>query len=64
MYNESITIDIDKLRDDMRNESYSAYFGGDFGGALIEAFDVERASDEKLVEMAIQQGINLKKYQV
>ena len=64
MYNESITIDVDKLREDMRNDSYGAYFGGGFGGALIEAFDVERASDEKLVEMAVRQGINLHKYQV
>lgn len=62
MSNETITIDVDRLRDDMRNESYGAYFGGGFGGALIEAFDVERASDEKLVEMAIQQGIDIRKY--
>ena len=62
MSKETITIDVDRLRDDMRNESYGAYFGGGFGGALIEAFDVERASDEKLVEMAIQQGIDIRKY--
>ena len=62
MSNETITIDVDRLRDDMRNESYGAYFGGGFGGALIEAFDVERASDEKLVEMAVQQGIDIRKY--
>ena len=62
MSNETITIDVDRLRDDMRNESYGAYFGGGFGGALIEAFDVERASGEKLVEMAIQQGIDIRKY--
>lgn len=63
MQNESITVNVDKLRDDLRNEAYGAYFGGGFGGTLIEAFDVERASDEKLVEMAVRQGIGLYKYQ-
>lgn len=59
-----ITIDMDKLRNDMRNESLSGYFGGGFGGALIESFDIEGVSNEKLVEMAQSQGINLKNYQV
>ena len=57
-------IDVDKLRDDMLNEDLGAYFGGGFGGALMEAIDVERASDEELVEMAQRQGIDLRKYEV
>ncbi len=32
MYDEDdITIDIDELRDDLRNEAYGAFFGGGFG---------------------------------
>ena len=57
-------IDVDKLREDMRNEDLGAFFGGGFGGALVEAIDIERASDEELVDMALQQGIDLRKYEV
>ncbi len=61
---ETITIDVERLRSDMRNECMGAYFGGGFGGALTESFDVDSASPEKLVQMARQQGINLRNYQV
>ena len=64
MYQETITIDVDRLRDDMRDECLGAYFGGGFGAALIESFDVDRATPEKLVEMAQNQEIDLRKYQV
>ena len=64
MYQETITIDVDKLRNDMREECLGAYFGGGFGAALIESFDVERATPERLVKMAQNQGIDLRKYQV
>ena len=64
MYQETITIDVDRLRDDMRDECLGAYFGGGFGAALIESFDVDRATPEKLGEMAQNQGIDLRKYQV
>ena len=64
MYQETITIDVDRLRDDMRDECLGAYFGGGFGAALSESFDVDRATPEKLVEMAQNQGIDLRKYQV
>ena len=64
MYQETITIDVDRLRDDMRDECLGAYIGGGFGAALIESFDVDRATPEKLVEMAQNQGVDLRKYQV
>ena len=48
----------------MRDECLGAYFGGGFGAALIESFDVDRATPEKLVEMAQNQEIDLRKYQV
>lgn len=59
MYQETIAIDVDRLRDDMRDECLGAYFGGGFGAALIESFDVDRATPEKLVEMAQNQEIML-----
>lgn len=64
MYQEAITIDIDRLRDDMRDECLGAYFGGGFGAALIESFDVDRVTPEKLVEMAQNQGIDLRRYKI
>ena len=64
MDDENIIIDIDKLRDDMLDESYGAFFGGGFGGALIEAEDVKRASPKELIEMAERKGVDLMDYQV
>ena len=64
MYQETITIDVDRLRNDMREECLGAYFGGGFGAALIESFDVDRATPEKLVEIAQMEGIDLRRYQV
>jgi len=64
MDDEMITIDVDELRNDLRNECLGAFFGGGFGGALVESFEVDRASPEELVEMAQRQGIDLRRYQV
>ena len=55
-------IDIEKLREDMKNDSLGAFFGGGFGGVLFEAMDLDKASDEKLVKMAQQKGIDLSEY--
>lgn len=63
MNGEKIEIDIDELRRDMLNDSYGAFYGGGFGGALIEAFDVENASPKELVKLAQRKGIDLRKYQ-
>lgn len=59
-----ITIDLDALREDMKQDCYGAFFGAGFGGALIESFDIEAATPEELVKMAVDQGIDLRKYQV
>ena len=59
-----MTIDIEKLREDLKQECYGAFFGGGFGGALMESFDVEKASPEKLVKMAQENGLDLRKYEV
>ncbi|MDY5641294.1 MAG: hypothetical protein SPF36_09345 [Lachnospiraceae bacterium] len=59
-----MTIDIDKLRDDMRDNCIAAYFVGGFGGALFETFDIDRATPEELIKMAQNRGIDLRRYQV
>lgn len=59
-----MTIDIEKLREDLKKECYGVYFGGGFGGALMESFSIEKASPQKLIEIAQSKGINLENYAV
>lgn len=57
-------IDVDELREDMKQDCYGAFFGGGFGTALIESSDIESASPEELVEIAQRKGIDLSKYEI
>ncbi len=57
-------IDMDALRRDLQGEELAAFFGGGFGGALMEAIDIGKASDEQLLRIAKRQGIDLRKYEV
>ena len=57
-------IDIEKLREDLKQECYGAYFGGGFGGAMMESVNIESASPQKLIEIAERKGIDLRKYAV
>lgn len=58
-----LNVDIVKLRKYMLDNSYGAFFVGDFGGALAEAAEIEKASDEELIEMAKRQGIDLRRFE-
>ena len=62
MLENSSSIDVERLRNDMENEALGAFFGGGFGGALIEVSDVRNASDNEVITMAKRQGINLDDY--
>ena len=44
-----MTIDVDTLREAVRNECGAAFFGGGIGPALLDAFDADRASPEELM---------------
>lgn len=57
-------IDIEALREDMRQECYGAFFVGGFGGALMESLEIDSASPDKLVATALEQGIDLSKYEI
>ena len=59
-----ITIDVDRLRNDLRNEDLGAYFGGGFGGALMEALDIDNATPQELVRVAQDRGVDLRMYMV
>ncbi len=54
-----MTIDIEKLREDLKQECYSAYFGGGFARTLTESCNLERASPEELVEKVIRKCLFL-----
>ena len=64
MSNIILTIDIDRLREDLRDDDLGTFYGGDFGGALMEAFDIERATLEEVVQIAQDRGIDLRRYVV
>ena len=55
-------IDIDKLKEDLQDDSYGAYFSGGYGGALIEAMETEDDSDEDIIMKAKKNGIDLQDY--
>lgn len=54
-----MSIDIEKLRETLEQDCYGAFFGGGFGGALVESFDLKRASPEELVEIAELENLEL-----
>lgn len=57
------TIDVDKLRDYMREYCGTAMFSG-FPAAVIDLADVERASGVELCRMAERMGIDLRQFVV
>ena len=57
-------IDLDALRDAVKNECYAAAFGGGLGGALIESFDADSAGPQELVRMAQRWGIDVSRFEV
>ncbi len=64
MSNTIVTIDIERLREDLRNDDLGAYFGGGFGGALMEVFDIDSATLEELIKIAQDKGVDLRRYVV
>ena len=59
-----VTIDIDRLREDLRDDDLGAFYGGGFGGALLESFDIDRSTPEEVMQIAQDRGIDLRRYVV
>lgn len=57
-----VTIDVEALRRDMLSDSMGAFYGGGFGGAMFESFEIERATPQELADMAVRKGIDLRPY--
>lgn len=55
-------VDIEKLRQDMLNDCYGAFYGGGYGGALFSSFEIEREGGQELVDQAERMGYNLLDY--
>ena len=55
-------IDIERLRNDLKNESLGLFYGGHFGGALIESFQIDKYSKEELIKIARLMNIDIENY--
>lgn len=55
-------IDIESLKEDLKNELQGAFYGGGIGGALIESFQVDTMTEEEIIDLAIRYGINIENY--
>lgn len=55
-------IDINKLKQDLKDYYESAYFTLGYGAALMDSFDIDNLSDEEIINKAIDNGINLENY--
>lgn len=60
---KTITIDVDELRQYLIDYYGTAMFNG-FPMAMMELEEVKRASDEKVVEIALKENINLLDFEV
>ena len=59
-----MTIDIDKLREALKQEGYGLFFGGGFGGALVETFEIDNVTPEELIAIALEKGIDITMFEV
>mgnify|MGYP006960464991 FL=1 len=55
-------IDINKLKKDLKDYYEAAYFTLGYGAALMDSIDIDKLSDEELINKAIDNGINLENY--
>jgi len=58
----NMKIDIERLRQDLMTYFGTASFYNP--PAMMDLIDVEKASDEKVIELAIQNGFDLKRYEI
>ena len=54
-------IDVDELRRDMEEEYVAAMYSG-FPMAIMDITEVERLSDQELIELAQENGVELRPY--
>ena len=57
-----VTIDVEALRQELLMDAEAAFYGGGYGGAMMEAFEIERATPQELVAIAERAGVDVRKY--
>ena len=55
-------IDINKLKQDLKDYYEAAYFTLGYGAALMDSFNLDNLSDEEIINKAIDNVINLENY--
>ena len=55
-------IDINKLKQDLKNYYEAAYFTLGYGAALMDSFDLNNLSDEEIISKAAENGVDLEQY--
>ena len=55
-------IDINKLKQDLKDYYESAYFTLGYGAALMDSFDLDNLSDEEIISKAAENGVDLEQY--
>ena len=55
-------IDINKLKQDLKNYYEAAYFTLGYGAALMDSFDLDNLSDEEIISKAAKNGVDLEQY--
>lgn len=57
-----MNIDVDRLRKDLADDSYAGAFSG-MPAMMMEAWEIENASDDEVIRQAIERGIDISVYQ-
>lgn len=57
-------LDINKLRKDLMKQKEEEFFLGGFGSSLIELAEIERYTDEELIEKAMDNNFDIDNYLV
>lgn len=55
-------IDINKLKQDLKNYYEAAYFTLGYGAALMDSFVLDNLSDEEIISKAAENGVDLEQY--
>ena len=56
-------IDFEQLRRDLADDRYAGAFSG-MPAMLMEAWEIESASERELLELAHREGLDLDKYEI
>ena len=55
-------IDINKLKQDLKDYYEAAYFTLGYGAALMDSFDLDNLSDEEIISKSAENGVDLEHY--